>query len=71
MCLRSLILSFAILVAGADYAIACGNGKLILEDKFETLDPAWGFDEQDPTRSNGVEGLVHTLQPGDSVRSLN
>jgi hypothetical protein len=42
-----------------------------LEDKFETLDPAWGFEEQDPARSNGPEGLVYSLQPNDSVRSLN
>jgi hypothetical protein len=51
--------------------MACGNGKLILEDKFETLDPAWGFQEQDPTRSNGAEGLVYNLQPKDSVHDLN
>ena len=23
-------------------AHACGNGKVIFEDKFETLDPGWG-----------------------------
>jgi hypothetical protein len=58
-------------VAGADYAIACGNGKLILEDKFETLDPAWGLMEQDPTRSIGTEGLVYIIQPGNVLHVLN
>jgi hypothetical protein len=51
--------------------MTCGNGKLILEDKFETLDPAWGFGEQDSTRSNGPEGLVYNLQPDDTFHALN
>src|SRR5262249_53435688 len=71
VCPSALIMSFAILVAGAASAMACGNGKLILEDKFETLDPAWSFQEQDATRSNGTEGLVYNLQPGDSIQTLN
>jgi hypothetical protein len=27
---------------GASEVQACGNGKVIFEDKFETLDPGWG-----------------------------
>jgi hypothetical protein len=29
-------------IVGANGAQACGNGKVIFEDKFETLDPSWG-----------------------------
>jgi hypothetical protein len=54
-----------LLLAGTD-AIACGNGKLIVEDKFGTLNPAWGFAKDDPTRSNGPDGLVYKLKPGDA-----
>ncbi len=59
------------LVAAAGSAAACGNGKLILEDKFETLDPAWGFSKDDPDRSNGPNGLVYTLKPNDGVFLMN
>lgn len=52
-------------------AMACGSGKVILEDKFETLDPAWGFSEKDDTRKNGPDGLTYTLQPGDNIFLLN
>jgi hypothetical protein len=66
----ALALSGGLFLAGTD-AIACGKGKLILEDKFETLNPAWGFDANEPTRSNGPDGLVYKLPPSDDVMSYN
>lgn len=68
---RLLVLLAGFLIVGADKAVACGNGKLILEDKFETLDPAWGFDPESTIRSNGPEGLTYKLGPNDSVNLLN
>jgi hypothetical protein len=68
---RVLVLLAGILILGADKAVACGNGKLLLEDKFETLDPAWGFDPDSTTRSNGPEGLTYKLGPNDFVNLLN
>ena len=52
-------------------AIACGNGKLILEDKFETLSPTWSFALKDESRSNGPDGLVYKLNPGDGSFQLS
>jgi len=52
-------------------AAACGNGKLIFEDKFATLDPSWGFGEDDPSRTNGPDGLVYKLDPNLSFNRLN
>ncbi len=36
---RLLVLSAGIRIAGGGSALACGGGKLLFEDKFETLDP--------------------------------
>jgi hypothetical protein len=58
-----LSVSFAIIVASATYADACGSGKVILQDKFEMLDPAWGFDPESTIRSNGPDGLTYKLGP--------
>src|SRR5262249_30215840 len=49
----------------------CGKGKLILEDKFQTLDPAWGFPKEDPQRINGPSGLTYKLGPNQVVTLLN
>jgi hypothetical protein len=68
---RVLVLSVGIIVAGGDAALACGSGKLLIEDKFETLDPAWGFEQNDAARSNGPGGLVYKLDPNDSIDLLN
>lgn len=67
----SLFLPIAFLFSGIGLAMACGNGKLIFEDKFETLDPAWGFDQSNPKRSNGPQGLTYKYDPGDNLILLN
>jgi hypothetical protein len=67
----SLILAFAILLVGADYAAACGNGKLILEDKFETLDPAWKVEKNYNKLTTGPGGLSITIAPGNDVGALS
>jgi hypothetical protein len=59
------------ITAGIETAMACGKGKLILEDKFETLDPAWGFPKSATNRSNGRDGLVYKLNPSNEVDMLN
>jgi hypothetical protein len=66
-----LSVSFAIIVASATYADACGSGKVILQDKFEMLDPAWGFDPESTIRSNGPDGLTYKLGPDNFVNLLN
>ena len=68
---RVLVLSVGVIIAGVDGALACGNGKLLFEDKFETLDPAWGFSQDDATRSNGPGGLVYKFKPNQSYSLLN
>ena len=62
-------IAFPLFFLAGTKAIACGNGKLILEDKFETLNPAWGFEANDPSRSNGTGGLVYKVKPGDGSLS--
>lgn len=66
-----LALSLGFIFATLDWATACGTGKLILEDKFATLDPAWGFAEKNDERSNGPDGLTYKLPPGENVDLLN
>jgi hypothetical protein len=68
---RVLALSVGIIIAGVDGALACGSGKLLVEDKFETLDPAWGFDKTSPGRSNGPGGLIYKFNPADNIDLLN
>jgi hypothetical protein len=54
-------------------ANACGNGKLVFEDKFETLDPAWGFGppSENASRSNGPKGLVYKYAADHVTGLLN
>lgn len=66
----SLLMTIA-LVLGPGNAAACGNGKLILEDRFETLEPAWGFAKENRDRSNGPDGVVYKLDPGGWTFVLN
>jgi hypothetical protein len=68
---RVLMLSVGVIIASVGGALACGNGKLLLEDKFETLDLAWGFEQNDPSRSNGPGGLVYEFKPGENIILLN
>jgi hypothetical protein len=51
--------------------MACGSGELLFEEKFATLDPAWGFSETDESRTNGADGLTYKLKPNDSRFLLN
>ena len=56
----------AAILMGLGEAGACGSGKILFEEKFPTLDPAWGFSESDETRTNGPNGLTYKLKPKDS-----
>jgi hypothetical protein len=73
-CSLSLLL-VGFLLASVEGAAACGNGKLILEDKFATLDPAWDFKNADPTdtstRTLGPGGLTYQLDEESLVWPLN
>src|ERR1019366_3201580 len=59
-----------ILILGGQNALACGNGKLLFQDKFQTVDPRWGFAAIDPTRSVGADGLSYS-SPGLQMYSVN
>ena len=62
----SLCLAAAGLLMAMSGAMACGSGKLLFEEKFASLDPAWGFSENDESRTNGPDGLTYKLKPNDS-----
>ena len=53
----SLSLTAAGLLMAMSGAMAGGAGELLFEEKFATLDPAWGFSENDESRANGPDGL--------------
>jgi hypothetical protein len=55
-------------LAGTD-ANACGNGKVIFEDKFETLDPSWGNPGTGLKVENGA--LVVTPATGRSWEAVS
>jgi hypothetical protein len=59
------------LFAGVGQALACGDGEVILEDKFTSLDPAWGFSEEAKNRTNGPDGVSYKIDAGDNVFLLN
>ena len=67
------ILMVAALALGGELAAteatACGNGKVIFEDKFETLDPSWGNVTDLKKVENGA--LVLTPEPGKSVWGIS
>jgi hypothetical protein len=69
------LLLVGFLIASVDGAAACGDGKLVLEDKFATLDPAWDFKNSDPTNTsthtNGPGGLTYQLDEEALVWPLN
>jgi hypothetical protein len=64
-----LILPFGILAGGN--AAACGSGKLVFEDKFTTLDPAWAIEKEYNSLNAGPDGLTIVLNPGQNVGALN
>jgi hypothetical protein len=54
---------------GATWAQACGNGKVIYEDKFETLDPSWGKASDRLSVDQGA--LVIKAEPGQGRWALS
>lgn len=70
--LRGALIVIAGAVLGANLAEACGTGKLLFEDKFDTLNPVWGFGPNVPQRSIGPTGLTYSLTGNDvSADRLN
>jgi hypothetical protein len=59
------------LLPGAQTAFACSNGKLLFEDKFQTLDLAWGIAPLDSSHSVGADGLVYNLAPSTNFVFLS
>jgi hypothetical protein len=51
-------------------AWACGDGKVLFQDTFQTLNPTWTF-TADTARSNGADGLSYVLKPGAGNAKLN
>jgi hypothetical protein len=65
------LLLVGILIASVEGAAACGNGKLIFEDKFETLGPSWKVEQKYRKLTTGTGGLTITVAPGKDVGALN
>ena len=66
-----LALPLGILIAGMGSAAACGNGKLILEDKFNTLAPAWSIEKKYDQLTTGPDGLTLVVPAGKNVGALS
>lgn len=60
-----------VLLAGACNAYACGTGRLVTEDKFDTLDPAWAIEKKYDKLTAGPEGLTIVVPPGKNVGAIN
>jgi hypothetical protein len=70
--LRGALIVIAGAVLGTNLAEACGTGKVLFEDKFDTLNPVWGFGPNVPQRSIGPNGLTYSLTGNDvSADRLN
>jgi hypothetical protein len=67
----SLALPLVIVIAGAGSASACGTGRLVLEDKFNTLDPAWSIEKKYTKLTAGPDGLTIVVPAGKDVGALN
>jgi hypothetical protein len=70
----TLVGSFALTVAvlvSVSTATACGSGKLLFEDQFETLNPAWGFVLDPSTETVGGNGYVATFPPNSYRRGVS
>jgi uncharacterized membrane protein len=59
------------LIASAGSARACGDGKLLFEDKFEAVNSAWKFDGSYEGAKPGGSGLVAEIPPGETVSAVN
>jgi hypothetical protein len=59
-----------ILILGGQNALACGKGKLLFQDKFQTIDPRWHL-SADPTRSLDAGVLSYTFPPNLGITVLN
>lgn len=59
------------LIAGAGSARACGDGKLLFEDKFAALDSVWKFDGSYEGAKPGAGGLVAEIPAGSTVSAIN
>ena len=65
---KMAILAVAIAIVAA--AVSAGwAGKVLFEDKFASLDPAWGFPGETLNVKDGM--LVVTLKPNDGLTFLN
>lgn len=67
----ALILSLAIVIGDAGGASACGNGKLILEDNFNTIASAWSIEKKYTRLTSGPAGLTVVVAPGKDVGALD
>jgi hypothetical protein len=64
-----LVGAVGLALAWSASAIACGSGKILFEDKFDKLDPAWGVTLGDGWSVG--QGLKMILKPGDTETHLN
>lgn len=55
------------LVAGTGIAAACGNGKLVFEDKFQTLAESWVLSGDSDRPNAGGDGLTAAILPDHGV----
>lgn len=66
-----LALPLGFLIAGVGSVSACGTGRLVLEDKFNTLDPAWSVEHNYTKLTAGPDGLTIVVPAGKDVGALN
>jgi hypothetical protein len=59
------------ILLGGQSALACGKGKLLFQDKFQTLDPRWQLTAPDQDRSIDAGVLSYALQPEHLVVAIN
>lgn len=60
MRLTGFALAMALAVVPAGTALACGGGRILYEDRFETLEPTWGVEED----AFFIDDSRLTLMPG-------
>ena len=64
------LLLIGFLIASRGTAEACGNGKVLFEDKFQTLDKSWVFAGDSDTPNPGADGLTAAIQHDHDVAAL-